>query len=521
MICNSCKNEFENIDGLKFCPYCGTKLEEEIDLKSEEDQEEQDTEEKKDTIAEDANTQKIHDTLEMPVITKEQVRKYKMDKFFKVLKKTFKKSKMIITAATFLLLVVMGGFGYSFLIGRPVDEGRIKEDIINKIVLLPKGTSFEIKKDCIKSFSIKERITQKREKDDIKAEVTLNNGTIEVNTLLSLQYVYAGNNTWKISHRVELTGGTTVKPLIGMDESKILSEVKKANITIGNTTKALSDEDVKKISIVSRTPDFENSKEEVLVEAGFDSGFMAASGKIKVSLNFKDEAWSVASIERNSAEDFTLALSPAFSDKKILETVKKDVLNQTVTHPDVFGGKSFYINDSFTKSMTIENKSFDAQNQKLNVTIKRQNTAGELKAALSTDYIFELSLNKLEALKKSKTTAQSVSINDISKDTVISSIAGAEIEGNNLFFWYYDNHKITAEEAKTFRTDKVASKKGFENVKYVFGNITYKEGNKQKTTNVIAAYHLVYDSSKGYYWKLDRIVGEGSPNYKTYTSQVQ
>ena len=505
MICSSCKSEFDNANGLKFCPYCGTKIEE-----------------SKDTSEEDTKKKEKFDTMPMPVITKEQIRKYKREKLFNALKKPFKESKVVITIITVVLLMVMGAFGYLFLVGRPVDEGRIKDDIIGKVVVLPKGTSIEIKKGYIKSFSIKERNTDKGEKkDNIKAAVTLNNGTLEVKTLLSLQYVYEGKDKWSISDKVALAGDTTVKPLVGMDEQLILEGVKKLNIAVGDTSKVLGEDDVKTLSIALRTPDFENFKEEALVEAAIDSGLLAATGKIKCKLNFENEAWSIAFIERNSTEDFALVLSPAFSQEKLLEVIKKDVLDQTVTHANVFGGKSFYVRDSFTKSVNIGDKKFDAQNKNLNVSVKKQNTAGEIKSILSTDYTFALTFSKIELLKKSKTIVDSVTIDDISKDFIISSIVNAEIEGNNIFLWYSNDHKITSEEAKTFKTNKVFSKKGIQNVKYVYGTITYKEGNKQKTTAVVATYFLVYDSSKGYYWKLDRIVGEDSSNYKLYIPEPQ
>jgi hypothetical protein len=517
MTCNSCKNEFDNINGLKFCPYCGTKIEEPVVLTTEQTQEKQEGEVNKAASEEETKKNNKFDTLTMPIITKEQISKYQREEFLKAIKRPFKEMKLIITIATVILMIAVGTFGYLFLVGRPVDEGRIKDDIIGRSIVLPKGTSIEIKKGYIKSFSIKERNTNKGEKkDDIKASVTLNNGTLEVNTLLSLQYAYEGKDKWKITDKLDLAGDTTVKPLMGMDEKTILDGVKKLNIAVGDSPKALSDEDVKTLSIASRTPDFENLKEEVLVEAAIDSGLVAASGKIKCILNFENEAWSIANLERNSTEDFALVLSPAFSQEKILEVVKKDALDQTVTHADVFGGKGFKVSDSFTKSINIADKKFDAQNKNLNVTVKKQNTAGEIKSILSTDYTFALSFDKINLLKKSKTTVDSVTIEDMPKDFIVSSIANAEIEGNNIFLWYSNNHKITTEEAKTFKTNKVLSTKGLNNVKYVYGSITYKEGNKAKTTSLVVTYFLVYDSSKGYSWKLGRIVGEDSPNYKLY-----
>lgn len=508
MICDSCKSEFDNINGLKFCPYCGTMLEEAADLK---------TQKLTEKANEETAAKGIHDTAKMPIITKEQINKYKREKAIEVVKKPFKNLKVVIPIITVILFMAAIGVGYTYFSGRVVDDSKIQSDLIGKIITLPKGTSFEIKKGYIKSFSIALRNTNKTEKkDDIKAAVTLNNGIIEVKTFLSMQYILDENKNWMINNKPSLAGDTSVKPVIGMDENQIIEGVKKLSISIGDTAKVLNEADVKTLKIASRTPDFDNLKETVLIDAGIDSGLIAASGKIKCSLNFENEAWSITGIERNSSDDFVLQLSPTFSQDKILEQIKKEPLDQTVSNPNVFGGKSFYINDSFTKSMDITDKSFDAQSRALNVTVKRQNTAGEVMLVLSTDYSYELSFDKTKLLKKSKTTADNVTISDVSKDYIISSIVNAKIEGANVFLWFSDNHVITADEAKTFKTIKVASPKGIENAKYVFGTITYKDGSNTKTTNVVVVYFLVYDSSKGYSWKLDRVVGEDSPNYNSY-----
>ncbi len=58
-----------------------------------------------------------------------------------------------------------------FLLLNQLDDARIKEDLIGKVVTLPKGTSIKIDKDNIESFSIKSRNTDKS-KDNIKLAVT-------------------------------------------------------------------------------------------------------------------------------------------------------------------------------------------------------------------------------------------------------------------------------------------------------------------------------------------------------------
>ncbi len=522
MICNICKNEFGNIDGIKFCSYCGTMIEEAVVLEVEENTDESVDEvpdqTKDEVIQSGTKTDKEQDTMEMPAITEEDIKKYNKGRFFRSLKKALFQKRVVLPLVTAFVIIAVGIFGYKFLIAKPVDEEGIKIDLIGKIITLPKGTSIEIKKNYIKNLSINSRNTNKREgKDEIKAAVTLNNGSIEVTTLLSLVYTYEGNNQWKISDKIALAGNTAVKPVTVMDEMQLMDGLKKLNISIADTSIALGGGYVKKLSIVGRTPDLEKGKEEVLVETSIDNGMVAAEGKIKCELNFENEKWSIASAARNSTEDFALVLSPSFSQDKIIEAVKTDGLDETVTSSNLFGGKGFYIKDSFTKSISISDKKFNGQNGNLIVTARRENTAGALKTILLKDYTFSMSFSKTALLNKSETKVESASAENMDNNFIISTIAGAEIEVGNLFFLWSDNHKITTEEAKTFKTDEILSKDKFQNVKYVYGSITYMDGKKEKSISLVALYFLIYDSSNGYSWKLDRIIGENSPDYKTYS----
>lgn len=516
MICNDCNNEFDNIGGLKFCPYCGTKIEEQPSIEIEQNSDK--IEENNYNSEVETKAKELQDTLEMPVITEEDIKKHNREKFLNTYVKPFAKMKVVIPVVTIFLVLAVGAFGYVFLFANPVDDGRIKEDLVGKVITLPKGTSMEIKKGNIKNLSISSRNTSKSDKkDDIKAAVTLNNGTLEVKTTLAIQYLYEGKNKWKIDNNVGLTGETSVKPLIAMDENQFLEGLKKYSITLWETSKTLGGEDVKTLRIAERKPDLDNFKEEVFVEVGIDNGLIASTGKLKCSLNFDNENWNLTSVERSSADDFVIVLSPAFSQEKVVEIIRKEGMEETVTNANVFGGKGFYVRDSFTKAINITDKKFDAQKGTLTVTAKRENNAGELKSLLSTDYTIAISINKIELTKKSKTTVDTVTIPDMSKDFITSTIANIEVEGGNTLFWFSDNHKITAAEAKTFKPDKVVSKKGLQNIRYVYGSITYTEAKKEKNLPFVAAYYLVYDSSKGYNWKLDKIVGEDSPNYKNYS----
>lgn len=515
MICNSCENEFTNIDGLKFCPYCGSKIEEEIDLE---------VELIPDKVIETGNISdadikdKIHqDTLPMPVITKGDIRKYNRDKFLENFKRTFIRMKVFVPILALLLVIAGGALAYTYFIVKPVDEVRIRQDLMGKVVTFPKGTSIKINKDYIKSFSIDSRNTDKS-KDEIKVTLTLNNGEIEANTLLSLVYTYEGKKQWKLND-FALSGITKLKPVVGMDQKKFLEGLKKLSTTVADTPIKLGGKDVKSLAISLRTPDLENGKEDILVTTAIDSGLLATTGKIKCKLIFENEVWSIASIEKNSNEDFKLVLSPTFSDERALEAIRKHGFEETLSYSSFFGGKGFKVKDSFTKSIKIVGKKFDEEKGTLSVTAKRENTAGEIKLALATYYTFSISFSEIALLNGAKTVIESGKINDITNSTIISTITNAEIEGSNQLFWWSNNHKITTEEAKSFKSNKILFKKSFENIKYVYGSINSVDGKNNKSVSFVALYFLVYDGTNGYNWKLNKLVGEDSPNYKTYSEE--
>ncbi|MBX4263402.1 hypothetical protein [Clostridium estertheticum] len=516
MRCDSCNNEFSNINGLKFCPYCGEQIDGKIEMQGETILNNEDGENKaKPTL----NEKKEQDTSAMPVISDKDIRKYKRDKIFAWVKKTFIHKKVIIPMIAIISVIIVSVFAYSFFIVRPIDDARIKEDLIGTIVTLPKGTVIKINKDNMKSFIISNRNTQKS-KDEIKLALTLNNDALEAKVLLSVVYLKEGKNEWKTNGKPVTLNITSVKPVVGINDKIFLAKLKGLKMTIGNTQEALNGQNVKNLGITLRTPDFQNGKEEILVETTIDSGLLRATGKIKCSLVFEDETWSVNSIDANSSDDFKLTLSPNFSDEKAIQIIKKQGLAETVSYSDFFGGKGFSVKDGFTKNINISGKTFNEKKGTLNLIAKRENIAGEIKSVLSTNYTFSISLSDIALLNGSETTVDSAVISNIPESIIIPSITNGEIEGSNLLFWWSNNHKVTEEEAKTFKTDKTLSTKGLKNIKYVYGNITYKDDknnkSKDRSVSIVAVYFLVYDDSSGYNWKLNKLISEDSPNYKTY-----
>ena len=132
MICNNCNNEFTNIDGLKFCPYCGGEIEDHLDLEVEHISDEINNVESEDIVQADANKKKHEDTQPMPAITEDDIKKYNRDKFFAELKKTFMKMKVIIPIIALLVVIAGGVFAYTLFIVKPVDDARIKARLDGK-----------------------------------------------------------------------------------------------------------------------------------------------------------------------------------------------------------------------------------------------------------------------------------------------------------------------------------------------------------------------------------------------------
>jgi hypothetical protein len=302
-----------------------------------------------------------------------------------------------------------------------------------------------------------------------------------------------------------------------MDEKTFISGLKKLSIPIADTSKILGEKDVKTLGIALRTPDFGNGKEEIIVDTSIDSGILATEGKIKCELVFENEAWKISTIDKNSAEDFEVVLSTALSDENIIKTIKSKEMKETVTYPNFFGGEGFPVNDIFTKSISIAGKRLDMQDGVLYVTAKRENVAGQINTVLETGYTLPISFSEISLSKGAKTTVDSGTINNVPTELIISTITDAEIQGTNGFLWFSNNHKITTEEAKTFKAGEILSEKGLENKKYVYGSIIYKDGSKDKTIAFVALYFLVYDDNNGYNWKLDKLDGENSSNYKEYS----
>ena len=139
-----------------------------------------------------------------------------------------------------------------------------------------------------------------------------------------------------------------------------------------------------------------------------------------------------------------------------------------------------------------------------------------LKTILTGEYVFNVSLTNVSYSSSTKSKVEEVSVSDLTRDMIVASLSGAEIEGRRGVFWWDNNHKLTKDEAKTYQEDEILSKAGYQNIKYAYGKITYDDDGDQKTVDMVAIYYLTYDNDRGYEWKLDSVISSESSKYKHY-----
>ncbi|MDP4088629.1 MAG: hypothetical protein Q8930_05065 [Bacillota bacterium] len=549
MNCNICQNEFNYIEGLKFCPYCGSKLNvqfipsgieaegnTEASDSSEKEQQEETTvfPEKEETVEEktvttEPVTKKLHDTLEMPVITDEDLKKDKKMKrsmkragVLSSIGKAIISKKVLIPAATLAVLGLAAFLAINLLFTKPVDEAKIKEDMTGKTVILPKGSSIVVKNGVIREIAITGRTPDKNDSklQYIDAKMTLNNNSIQVSGTFTLTYRKEGRNQWTLNDKIALKNDIAVKAVAGMEEAALIDELKKQKISIGGEELGLGDGIVKEIKLTKRTPDFNSGKEVVLADVAADSGIVTTSGSVTASLTFADENWKLDTVSRSSDQDFKLALSGALSDDSILAQIKKKPLQENVTYSTVFGGREYGVNDKFTKSFKVTDKSFDEGAKQLKVSVRRENAAGVINSTLTTAYTLNVSLKGMTLDSSGKSKVEAVTVTDISNDSIAAMLVGANMKMGSYFFWGDSTHKITADEAKTFKLDKALSKKDVQNARYVYGNITYMDGKKAKGTSIVVIFLVSGDGSGGYAWKLDSVISSESYEYQFYSPEA-
>lgn len=513
MLCGNCKKEFEYTEGLKFCPYCGCKIN--IDFVPREAA----ADEEKDLHSE----AKLGNTLDMPKITDEQIkeearrkraeqRAIKLRQYIDKAKVIVKDQRFLLTAATVLVVILVAIIGSKFFLSQKVNEADITSALTGKVITLPKGTKFEIQKDNIKSVAITDN---KKDKDTEKvtAKFILINTNLKVTGTLQAAYKEVSKNSWKLNGDLNIDNNMQVEPLAGVNEEGFINLLKGANVTIGNETIALSDKNIKSINIVDKKTDFPKSSEEVTAEVTLDSGIASSKGKLKCKLIFNEENWQMTNVDRVSNDDFKLSPSQSLSKDKLAQLINKN-MNENVSYGSIFDGKAFNVNDKFTKDISITDFKYGEDNE-INVFTSRNLVMGVLSAVITKNYVYRYTFSNITLVSEDKASVSSASLQDINKKLVADSIANKNVDmGEGFLSLWTDNHELSKNEAESFTLDEVLSKKNSPDTKYVYGKITYDDGGND---NIVIIYKLNYDNSSGYSWKVDSIIGSEADKYKSYS----
>lgn len=475
---------------------------------------------------EESSVGNIHDTLRMPPITDEMLEMSRNEKkkskrsSVVTLKRFFTNKTLIVACLTVVVLALVIYIGSTYLLNQKVDEAQIKKDMLGKTIMLPKGTKFQVKEGYIKSISIGERVYNDKEKVEyIDLTATFNDGKLEVSGVLQLSYKKDDSNKWKLLDPVVLKKDIAVKPVAGMEQAAVIEEVKKQTITLLGEKISLSDSMVTSIKIVERKPEFKEGKENISLEVLVDGGVLAAKGTVNGSLSFADEKWVIYGDVSLNEQSIEISLSEELSEDAILNEIKSKGQRENVKHDSIFGGQNFLVNDKFTKSTSIQSKALSDNKNQLYVSIKKENLAGMLKTVLTGEYVFNVSLKEVSFNSNTKSKVEEVAVSQLTRDMIVASLSGAEIEGRRGVFWWDNNHRLTEDEARSYQEDEILSKVGYENIKYAYGKITYDDDGDQKTVDMVAIYYLTYDNDKGYDWKLDSVISSESSKYQHYSKE--
>lgn len=468
----------------------------------------------------------INDTLKMPSITDQMLEMNKTEEkkpaksTFLALRKLFKSKLVIVACLTVMVLSLVIYIGSAYLLNQKVEVGQIKKDMSGRTIVLPKGTKFQVKEEYIKSISLGQRAYNEKEKVEyIDLTAAFNDGKIEVTGVLQLAYKKEGNNKWRLLDSISLKKDIVVKPVAGMKEGKIIEEVKKQTISLFGQEIPLSDSSVTSIKVLDRDSQFQEGKENISLEIVVDGGILSAKGTANSSLIFAEEKWFLDGNLSLDEQTFEISLSENLSEDLILNAIKDEGKRENVKHDSIFGGQNFLINDKFTKSTSIQSKALSDNKNQLYVSVKKENVAGMLNTTLTGDYVFNVSLNQVNYNSNTESRVEEVSVGELTRDMIVSSLAGAVIEGRRGAFWWDNNHEITEGEAKSYEEDEILSKVGYQNIKYVYGKLTYDDDGDQKTVDMVAIYYLTYDNNSGYDWKLDSVISSESNRYRHYSKE--
>ncbi|NLK22825.1 MAG: zinc ribbon domain-containing protein [Clostridiales bacterium] len=190
-----------------------------------------------------------------------------------------------------ILLIIVGGILYNALSGKALSEDKIRESLVGEEVYLL-GNDVEISDNNMKKVEVLDRKTKKKSSDQVKVEITLENGDTTFVFDATAQYYYFKDEGWKLSGAIQ----DNVKDIkTDKDFNKLIKENIQEDETIYSDTTRLNTSSLTEVTGAQLQVNENSYSYKVNATAEFSNGVYAASGDIEASIDYEwdNDTWEI------------------------------------------------------------------------------------------------------------------------------------------------------------------------------------------------------------------------------------
>lgn len=190
-----------------------------------------------------------------------------------------------------ILLIIVGGILYNALSGKALSEDKIRESLVGEEVYLL-GNDVEISENNMKKVEVLDRKTKKKSSDQVKVEITLENGDTTFVFDATAQYYYFKDEGWKLSGAIQ----DDVKDIkTDKDFNKLIKENIQEDETIYSDTTRLNTSSLTEVTGAQLQVNENSYSYKVNATAEFSNGVYAASGDIEASIDYEwdNDTWEI------------------------------------------------------------------------------------------------------------------------------------------------------------------------------------------------------------------------------------
>ncbi|MDY2730071.1 MAG: hypothetical protein SOV35_08450 [Clostridium sp.] len=190
-----------------------------------------------------------------------------------------------------ILLIIVGGILYNALSGKALSEDKIRESLVGEEVYLL-GNDVEISENNMKKVEVLDRKTKKKSSDQVKVEITLENGDTTFVFDATAQYYYFKDEGWKLSGAIQ----DNVKDIkTDKDFNKLIKENIQEDETIYSDTTRLNTSSLTEVTGAQLQVNENSYSYKVNATAEFSNGVYVASGDIEASIDYEwdNDTWEI------------------------------------------------------------------------------------------------------------------------------------------------------------------------------------------------------------------------------------